>query len=439
MRDFTLINFHHYPDKKYIPLGCLYLISTLKKNNFKVNFIDLQFSPYELPLEAINFLKFLKTPSSNIIGFSCMSDTLALAVLSAKALKENYKNITIIFGGAGPTGTAKELIKYFSFIDIVIRGEGEKTLIETLKELKTKNKSNLQNIPGINYRKNKTINFNPPQERIKNLDTLPFPSYEEINLNNYDQAALISSRGCPYNCAFCDLAYSWKNKVYYRSIENLLKEIKLLVNTYNFKEISIKDDIFTLSKKRIKEFCDKIKEQNLKFNWSCFGRINLIDKDLISLMAESGCRSIFYGIESGSNKILKKIKKGFIIEEAHKAILESLKYLKVTATFIWGFPFEEMADFYQTVLWMIYFSKLGVDVGGSRFIPYASSPLYQTYKNKLEFKKEFLLDFLKDYKKDEELLNLIKNYPHIFPNFYRIKDKNYKNKEEFIKQIEKVI
>lgn len=443
VHDFTLINFHNYSERIYIPLGCLYLISMLKKNNFKVKFLDMQLCPYSAPLSSSSFLKFIQNPQSSVIGFSCMADTLPLAVLAAKALKENYNDITIIFGGPGPTGASKELIKNFSFIDIVTSGEGEITLLEALKAVNSNDKYNaLKNVKGIIYKdERKKIKTNPPRERMKNLDLIPLPAYEEIDLSLYSSSAgpLITSRGCSYKCAFCDVRSIWRNKTLHRSIDNILKEIKLLVNDYNFKEISIKDDIFTISKGRIKEFSSKIKKTKLEFKWDCFGRINSIDKNCLPLMAQAGCKNIFYGIESGSNKILNKIKKGFTIEKAHEVVLESLKHMGVTATFIWGFPFEEVADFYQTVLWMVYLSKAGVDVGGSRFIPYPLTSLYQSYKNKLEFKPEFISFFLKDYAREENLLNLIKKHPHIFTCFYRLEDKNYKNKEEFIKQVEKVL
>ena len=338
MNDITLIYLGNKKNEilSMLPMGILCLASYLENCGFKVECKDIRTIPY-INREQFDkaVLKYLKK-SSEVIGFSCTTEVLPLAIQIAKLIKINSPNKFIMLGGQGSADVEEEILKTFPFIDIIVVGEGELTLTEIMRHIK--DKRGYDDIKGIVYRDKGKIYRNPPRERIKDLDSLPMPAYSKIKVNNYTFFSVITSRGCPYHCTFCSESSFWGHCITQRSIKNVLDEISMLKNKYNIKVLAINDDTFTLNRERVYEFCDGLKERKLDIYWNCFGRVGLLDEEMMRKMAKSGCKMITFGIESGSNRVLKDIKKGFTVEQAEATINMACQIFdRVLAMYMWGF------------------------------------------------------------------------------------------------------
>ncbi|MFC1623852.1 B12-binding domain-containing radical SAM protein [Candidatus Omnitrophota bacterium] len=280
----------------------------------------------------------------DVIGISTMSCNFASARIVAKLAKEIDKNIIIIAGGPHPSMVAREVLKCQD-IDISVKGEGEQTLVELLKAIESK--KDISSIRGISYRKNGQIFENIPREFIENLDSLSFP-HETAHavLKDYDKYPklafkhIFATRGCPYNCFFCGSRNIWSHKARFRSVKNVIEEIKSL-QLIGLDSISFEDDTFGINKDYIVSLCKAIMADCPGLKWSCELHVKLVDEKIIALMKRSGCYSISIGIESGNNEILKKIRKNITIEEAMRACRLIKKYgIELCGFYMVGFPYE---------------------------------------------------------------------------------------------------
>jgi radical SAM superfamily enzyme YgiQ (UPF0313 family) len=175
----------------------------------------------------------------------------------------------------------------------------------------------------------------------------------------------------------------WRRRNYRRSVESIVDELRFLKVRYGKAEFEFTDETFVLHPGVIVDFCGELAAKRVDVAWSCTGRVNLVDAPLLDEMAAHGCRGIFYGIESGSDRVLERIRKDFTVREAIDVVHESLKRVHVVASFVWGYPFESVDDLLRTMIIMAYFSRLGVDTRLNRLIPFARTELYAEYGDAL--------------------------------------------------------
>ena len=421
MSDITLVNMCLPESKKKnisVPLGVLYLAASLRQAGFTVDLRDYQLVKYSKPLDTDNICNFL-SDSADIVGISCWEHLLPYLILALEKFKKHNPQKTIILGGAGATPVADELLQNFDFIDFVVRGEGEEALLELLKCLPNQ----LSKIQGISYRENGRVIRNPDRNFMRNIDNLPFPAYDMVDFKRYRRINMITSRGCPYNCSFCSVPSIWGRRNTERNIDNVISELELLRRKYKVRTVHIADDTFVLRKARVIEFCEKLRAKKIKVNWSCYGRINLMDTELMDVMKSAGCIGVFYGIETGSDKLLRKLHKGFTCEEALNVVKESAERFKVICSFIWGYPFETLEDFYETLIFLWYLPTLSDSIVADLFYlsPLAGSPLCREYCDKLKFSPNLVSSLVRTPRGrsiDKTVQTLIASYPNIFPGFY---------------------
>jgi anaerobic magnesium-protoporphyrin IX monomethyl ester cyclase len=408
----------------YVPLGPLYITSVLEKAGYKVDFRDylIESLKYKDPLDPDNFSRFLED-SSDILGIGCTSATLPFVLLTVEQLKQKHPEKTIFLGGIGPTGVAKRLIEKFHFIDAIVLSEGETTVVDLVNNIL----GDLSKVNGIVYRKNDKAIVTEPRERISKLDELPFPAYHKIDLNRYSIISLTASRGCPFKCTFCDTSPYWGRKNHSRNVDNVIDEIKLLKNKYGIDCFEFVDDTFVLNKKWVIEFCTKLIEEELDIEWMCCGKVNLMDDDMMEIMAKSGCTLVFYGIESGSDRVLKIIEKGFTKEDAIRDITKSRKYFNVMPSFIWGYPFEEEEDLHQTIELYNQFKDIGCQTWLFALCPLPMSKLYNEYKGTLKFNSAWCTN-MSGTKRSDEIIKLITDNPDIFPGFHYYEHDSFEKK-----------
>jgi anaerobic magnesium-protoporphyrin IX monomethyl ester cyclase len=425
----------------YLPLGCLYLISALERAGYRVDFRDYQLyaSKVSDPLSIDAFQDFL-AGSAPIVGVSSMVSMLPFVLLGTKRYKENHPDQKIILGGPGPSGVAKAIMESMPWIDVIVRGEGEATLTDLMRAVTAGD--GLSPIQGITYRTNGAVCENPPRPRVKNLDEVSLPAYHAVDLSRYDSVSIVTGRGCPFHCAFCDVGPLWGNRVYLRSVENVIAELDLLRNTYGRKRVSLADDTLTLQRSRTEALLREIEKLNLK--WSCLSRVDTLDEDLLGKMARAGCDAVFFGIESGSNDVLAKIGKKFTIEEATQKIEMATKHMKkVVTSYIWGFPFETMDDFKRTIFSIVAMWHLGAMAGLKLLSPMPLSRLGIEYRDRIGFSEQLCSVFAtlgntapgvtgKRAAIPAEFKVLIEQYPDIFEGFYYIKSDAIHEKARYL-------
>ncbi|MDD5458736.1 MAG: radical SAM protein [Phycisphaerae bacterium] len=287
----------------------------------------------------------------DIVGITIWTTFAAASFKTAHICKQYNKDIPVIFGG--PHGTIKhdEIMRICSDVDIIVKGEGENTILELAEKLQ--GRDGLRDVKGIVYRENGDVINNAEREFIEDLDTLPFADRELLlNKNFYDSedmGLMMTSRGCPYSCSYCATSI-WKRKIRYRSVDNVIKEIKLIREHYGTQQFTFKDDSFTVNRKRVMELCEKLTKQDLDINWDCNTRVNLIDKEMLAAMKHAGCNSIKIGIETGSERVLGLINKGTTLAQARNAAkLLGKAGIHWTAYFMMGLPSETKEETYETL------------------------------------------------------------------------------------------
>lgn len=263
-----------------------------------------------------------------------------------------------------------------------------------MKELTRAISENLEydNIEGIVYKKDGEITVNPPRPLITNLDDLPFPAYElfpiDIYLKNISHASIIgkksemgiiTTRGCPYNCHYC--YHIFGRGVRARSVENVISEIKYLIENFQIESFLILDETFTINKKRVEEFCQLYIKEKIGLPWSCYARVNLVDKDMLIMMKKAGCYRVGYGIESGSQKILDKMNKKVTTQQAENAIKITKKLgLHCGTTFMFGYPGETLKTIHETV---DFCKRLNIESKFFFTTPYPGTLLYKEMKERI--------------------------------------------------------
>ncbi len=440
MADITLINLnmlfirHGEGTEKelHVPLGPLYLTRAIENAGFKVDFRDYQLCKYIDPFDMNRFLEFLNDPAP-VIGLSCMANLLPFSILALKALRERYPDRKLVLGGVGASSVEEKILTRFPWIDVICCGEGEQTgplLLDALI-----NNNSLSTVNGIAFRNNSTINFTPKRSYIQNINNIPFPAFEKIKLKQYAGYGLMTSRGCPYLCTFCSVAPIWNQVSNSRSPKNIVEEMELLNKEAGVDMFLFQDEFFVSGKKHVLDFCKELRLSKLNVEWKAFGRVNLVDGEMMRAMADCGCLELRFGIESGSDKILKKIKKGFNTAQVHECIPQAIEiFPRVDTFYIWGFPFETMEDFNQSLFQMISFRMMGARILPSLLSLLPQTEIYRELANQIELEfcpyllPEFVFTGHEIYHGGEveipefhsDYFKLIKENPDIFPGFFHI-------------------
>jgi len=361
--------------------------------------------------------------SPSVVGISTMTPNFVSACNVARLAKEIDKNILVIAGGPHPTIIGKEALSCQD-IDLLVQGEGERTLIEVLQNIE--NNKSLRDIKGIIYKKNGRIIENQAREYIEDLSELcfpyettadvlkDFPLYPPQAFNN-----VFANRGCPYKCAFCGSRYIWSRKVRFRPIHHLVREIQQL-QKMGVKFIYFCDDTFGVNKKWIMKACLALIKNCKGLKWSCETHIHLIDDDVLKMMKKAGCYKIEVGIESGNNTILKKMQKQITIENALEACNKIRKHgLELHAYFMAGFPDETEESLYDTLKAI---KQVNGNVMISIFMPYPGTELFEFCKQ-----RGLIDDNFDVARYNHQSLN------HFCPNIPRNKF------EKIVKEIEKIV
>ncbi|MFZ5559773.1 MAG: B12-binding domain-containing radical SAM protein [Patescibacteria group bacterium] len=428
------------------PLGILYIAAYLKKySKHKINILDAQVE--ELNYDN-NFKNSIKSINPDIIGITAMTPTIIdvskTINLIGKVEKDLDKQIITVLGGPHPTIFPEETIN-LNGVDYVITGEGEIPFLKLTQALE--NKLDLKEIKGLVYKKDGKIINNGQADFIEDLDSLPFPVRTLTPIKKYNSilaggriiTTMITSRGCPYKCVFCDRPHLGK-RFRARSPKNVVDEMeeckKLGIN-----EILIYDDTFTVQRQRVLDICKEIIKRNLKIVWDIRARVNTIDEELVKKLKAAGCARIHFGVEAGTEKILKVLNKGITLEQVKKAFSLARKYkIETLAYFMIGSPTETKKDIEESIKLAKKINPNFVHI--TILTPYPATELYYLALEKGVIKSDYWREFARNPEKGvttqyweesfskQELVALLKKFyksfygrpSYILKSFFKIKN-----------------
>ena len=350
------------------PLGLAYLAAALEQAGARVKILDFVVYPYS-PAGLETAVKSFKP---HIAGATAVTMTFDHARQVLLYLKTINPEILCVMGGPHVSFRAPETLEENPELDVVVRGEGEQTIVELMQTLKSG--EDLSNVNGITFRQGSQINTTPRRQFIANLDTLPLPARHLLSLGRYRAlglpATLTTSRGCPYQCIFCVGRKMGGAKVRYHSVDRVVSELAYLAKR-QFERINIADDLFTANADHCLAVCDAIQRHNLDINWTAFARVDTVSEKLLLKMKAAGCTAVSFGVESANPVILKTIKKGISLDQIQEAVRMCLRVgISPNASFILGLPGETRDTIEETVSFAAGLQQQGLAYGFHILAPF---------------------------------------------------------------------
>jgi len=348
----------HFHDIAVLPpMGLCYMAAILEKNNISVEILDNTL----LNLTRETLRREITRNDYNIVGIYSSTPMINNALLDARLFKEAKPDIHISLGGPHPSTTVNETLST-SYVDSIGIGEGEYTFLKLLRNII--NNQNIQETEGFAFKTSNGIRINNPDGFIEDLDSLPFPAFHLLPIEKYftkgskygilqkkaRNLPIITSRGCPSRCTFCQRFLG--NKFRKRSPKNIVDEIIYHSKIYRVNEFNFLDDNFTFDKDWAIEVCRELKMRNanIQFRFPNGVREDRLDRELLSELRSVGCYHLDFGIESGCQKVLNIMRKGKTLKKIREQVLLAHEYgFNLSATFIFGTPGETKEDMRKTI------------------------------------------------------------------------------------------
>jgi anaerobic magnesium-protoporphyrin IX monomethyl ester cyclase len=410
-----------YLGKRLPPIGLMYVAAALEKAGLMVQMLDNYLM--KKPLEEVKELIAKVNPA--IVGITCGSATYRRCIETAHAIKETLPICKIVVGGWHASYVPDSLLENPE-IDYVVMGEGERAVTDLAMCIVNGNEPAAITIPGVACRRAGTNIKNPPQF-IENMDEVPYPARHLLSLELYDRTieylhvkpadVMSISRGCVYHCGFCETRKLWGNICRGFSPKRVVGEIKDLQSKYGTKGLYFINDNFTLRKKETLELCDLMVKEKLDLEWVCDTRVDLVNQELLSAMSRAGCKTIWFGVESGSEKVLKRIGRDTTLQQIENAFKLCRKNgIQTACSFMLGVPDETLKDMEASLKFA---KKLNPD--WCIFNVFIANPDSRLYQEVLDSKKFTQLDdFLLAVKTDEYDYNsLLAVQRRFFRDFHR--------------------
>jgi radical SAM superfamily enzyme YgiQ (UPF0313 family) len=337
------------------PLGILYLAAVLEEKGVEVSVLDQAAEGLTLKETA----RWVKAENPDILGFSTFATSGRTAAMISQDVKKENPNLTVVFGNYYATFNPERVLKKYPSVDIIVRGEGERTVINLVDCLK--HNGSLKDVLGITFRNEGGVASTADSPLIKDLDTLPFPDRSLVGEDYHSMMAganiapkkftsVISSRGCVYRCRFCCCTQFARNRWRPRSVENTMKELCFLASE-GYRQFIFVDDNFTGNPKNVIRLCREMRREKLDMEWICEGRVDNGSYDMFWETAKAGCRILYFGIESANQRILDYYNKRITPEQSRTAVRTARKAGAdvIVGSFIVGAPDETREEIKNTI------------------------------------------------------------------------------------------
>jgi len=407
----------------YPPMGLLTLAAVLEAKGHVVKVID--FANLILRGEIAlndrffdNAAEYIASTAPDVAGFSSRCDNYLQSLQIARELRRAAGRVPIIFGGPQATITDSITLERFPFVDCVVRHEAEHSLPKLLEAL-GENRS-LADIAGIVYREEGRIIRNADPPLILELDEIPIPDFNHFPIGSLETMPIEVGRGCPFGCTFCITNRYFNRRYRLKSADRIIDEVLLLQQKYGFTSFGFIHDMLTASRPLVLQLCNRIKERAAKFEWTCSARTDCVDRELLDLMVDAGCRGIYFGIETGSPRMQKIVNKNLKLNEVFPVIdLCANLGLSVTASFITGFPEEKVEDVEDTLRMMLQLTPKVQNLQLHLYSPTPGTPLTDKFADRLVY-TGYISDFGFSTRLSAADEELVKANPDLFTNYFQI-------------------
>ena len=409
-----------YLGKRLPPIGLMYVAAALEKAGFEVQMLD----NYLMKKSTGEIKQLVTNLNPQIVGITCGSATYTRCIETAKAIKQAQPNCKIVVGGWHASYMPDSLLANPE-IDYVVMGEGERAITQLATAITNGNELAAATIPGVSCKRNGESIKNQPKF-IENMDEIPYPARHLLPLELYDRTiefldakpadVLSISRGCVFNCDFCETRKLWGNICRAFSPKRVIGEIQDLMSRYGTKGIYFINDNFTLRQKETTELCNLMIENKLDLEWVCDTRVDLVNQELLALMSKAGCKTIWFGVESASPRLLQRIGRNTTPQQVETAFKLCKKNgIKVACSFMLGLPDETLKDMEDSLKFA---KKLDPDwCQFNIFIAYPDSKLYNELLENGNYVK--LDEFLLSVKTEEfDYNSLIAVQKRVFKEFH---------------------
>jgi radical SAM superfamily enzyme YgiQ (UPF0313 family) len=410
------------------PLGILTLAAILREQSATPAVLDLNRLYYEYlddtraPSDG-DFCAYAASrisPGFDVIGLSTICSSYPLTIRLAERLKQVYPGTMIMLGGPQASVVDVSTLQAFPFVDLIVRGEADETLPRVLHA--GVRSPALALIPGITFRSGGSVVRNPEGPVVTDLDALPFPAFDLVPGMEPSYFSLEIGRGCPFACTFCSTNDFFRRRFRLKSPETILAQMKRASLEYRATSFDLVHDMFTVDRKRVAAFCRTMLDSGEKFRWGCSARTDCVDDELIELMYRAGCRSIFFGVETGSPRLQRAIEKDLDLEEAAARIRQCTSAgITTTVSLITGFPEETVDDMWQTVSFLMDAARYEFAEPQLHIVaPLAGTPLHNRFRGRLLRDDVYSDMSYQGWKQDESDKDLIDSFPDIFANFFGV-------------------
>ena len=340
-----------FVDYQYPLIGLAYLAAVLEKDGQEVMVIDCP--PQRLTYTHIE--QDIARFQPDIVGITSVTATFISALKVAKTAKQVYPHALVVLGGPHVTIADDQFILKHPEVDVVVKGEGEQTIVELARYISNNGVKSLSEVAGITFRNNGQMVRTARRPCIQNLDELPYPAYHYFPLIKYRifkkiGVPMLTSRGCTSNCSFCLVPEIGGNNFRARTPTSVANELERVRDRYHIDFVTFNDEIFTYDKKRVLDICLEIKQRRIKVPWDCQTRVDLVSKELLQRMKEANCQLVNFGVESGSQTILNAMKKGTTVQQNEESIRMTKEAgLSVTVSLVLGYPGETKETIGETI------------------------------------------------------------------------------------------
>lgn len=360
--------------------------------------------------------------SFDIVGLSSICSSYPLTLRLAAEVKRLNPATAVVIGGPQASVVDEATLRAFPCVDVIVRGEGDDTFAALVRLLHERDRR-WERIPGITFRRGDEVIRNPNAPVVDDLDALPLPAFDlDSKIRDRGGIHLEIGRGCPFACTFCSTSDFFRRNFRLKSPARMIADITELKRAYGLNYFSLVHDMYTIDRKKVVAFCEAILASGERFTWGCSARTDCVDDELLELMARAGCTGIFFGIETGSQRMQHVIHKKLDLSEARERIASADRNgINTTVAFIVGFPEESRDDLQDTIHFFI--DSLRFDHAEpqcSLLAPLAATPVYEQHRDHLIFDDIFSDISNQSWRQDPVEAALIKSHPDVFPNFYAI-------------------